>query len=239
MILEFFQNPWLYGVIVAFLILGIGNTFFRKLPVTKNQLMIIALIGLFITSFGLDALGMGAVGINGGYDTGWSVTGLQTTTAYAVSSQVADVSDTGTDDTRKSVFYVNETQLSSNAVLDDGIMLITRSGELTAGSCDVRVIKPAQYSIANNDYDLLVQDQDTEVMQVYVRAESTSAVATASNPKEGTPLAFAEGVKTGYVSINATIDEEAIDALTQYTSKSFVLDVCGYPYTFQFVKQDA
>ena len=171
---------------------------------------------------------------------GADVVQLQTTTAYLFSGNVTAVADSGSDSTKGSVFYINETQVAGNGYIDTGVWQVRRAGSLPADSCLVQVIKPPRFDISDTTYHLVdeVSASDT-TMKAYVHTGSSTGDASNSDPKETNYLAFDEGVANGFVAVNITIDETAWDELTQYDSKFINVDVCGYAYSFELVKADS
>lgn len=242
MIVALFSNIYFYVALVAMGLTGIGMRYLRKVNLNKKKVLLIGALGFLFASglFSLAMFGVGSVG--GGSSSGVHISQLQTTTAYVAGATTALglATDAGTDDTKMSDFYVYETNVTGDAAaIQNGVFLVTRSGDLPAASCPVRVLKPASYDISDVTYRIVVQDQDTGVMTAYVHTGSSSAAASPSDPKETNQLAFAEGVSQGYISYNITIDETGFDPLTQYDYKDIVTDNCGYQYVFRIHKADA
>ena len=234
-------NPWLYVVLIGMAISGIGMRTLKKVNLNKNKIYVISAIGLLF-AFGIVSLAMLGIGGTGSLigGSGVIIDRIQTTTAYTLDNDTTgvNVADSGTDDTRQSIFYLTEPTANGDALIEAGIFTVTRKGDLIPASCEVRVIKPASYDIADTTYRIVTQDVDTGVMNAYVSTD-TNAVATTSDPKETSQLAFAEGVATGYVSFLIEIDETGVDPMTQYAEKHIQTSICGYPYTFTIVKADA
>ena len=239
------ENLMTNGWFIAGLIVLGATAFGRK---TKNQIPLVKSIPNGVFTFvgvilaimllvpGIMTFGTGAL-VNGGA----TISQLQTTTAYELTGTSAtSISDSGTDDSRMSVFYLNETICTEadDCFIDSGIMLVTRSGDLKATSVPVQIYKPATYEISNTKYNLIVEDASTGVMSAYIHT-SSSAVATAADPRETNVVAFAEGVATGNVAVNVTLDATGILPLTQYDTKDIRMSIGDYPYVFRIVKADA
>lgn len=231
---------WVIFCVIVLLFWGIVGQWFRKVNITKGKALMIGVVALVLAMGGASWLGVGSVGTS--VSGAPVVTQLQTTTAYAVGNSTADFfADVGADDTKKSVFYVNETYIENDvAYIKSGIFLATRQpGSLPASSCEVRVVQTQPYTISNTQYELVKRDAQTDIMTAYVHTATTSGAASTSDPKERNTLNFAEGTASGYVSFYIQLDETGIDILSQYDSQSVMVDVCGYPYEFAVVKADA
>ena len=236
-IMNFFQslhNPYFYGALlfIALFAWGMFGKYFRKLSIRKGHIMLVGIIGLALVFGGLSMLGIGSTGITTGSAV---VSQLQTTTSYVL----YNATDSGTDDTRMSVFYIDEGTIVGNRNIEAGTFQVWRSGNLNPTSCNVRVIKPPRYDIADTTYHLIDEDVSTGKMYAYIYTGAGTDTADGDEPREVNSLAFAEGVNTGFVAFNITIDETGIDPLTQWNSKDIQTDICGYPYVFRIVKQDA
>ena len=236
------SNVWTYIIIIAMAVSGVGMRYMRRVNLNRRRLMVLGAIGILFAS-GLVSMGMFGVGSTGGTITGAGVNidRIQTVTAFDFSGTLGSISDSGTDDQRMSDFYITENNVTGDAGnIQSGVFLLTRSGDLTATSCKVAVQKPPRFDISDTTYHLIVEDTNTGVMTAHVRATSDSGTASrATHPKESTMLPFAEGVATGYVSFNITLDETGFDELTQYDYKDINVDMCGYPYTFRLHKADS
>lgn len=242
-LLNILKSPVFYGILLGLVLLawGVVGTWFKKVNLRKGQVMLIAIVGLFLAMGGASLVGVGSTGGSGVSD-GIVISGLQTTTAYVVTgvgASATNIADVGTDDTKQSDFYLNETHLAGNAHIDTGVWKITRSGKLDADSCKATIKKPARYDISDTTYHIVDENADTGVMFAYIVGASSSTAAANTHSKETTMVPFAEGVAEAFVGINITIDETGFDPLSQYDTKSVQVDVCGYPYTVVIHKDDA
>lgn len=237
---SFFSSPIFWIVLIA-----LGTTFgyrlVRSIPLVKRIpkkvffwsgiIGVVITLGIFGSISGL--FGTGSLGSSGVH-----IAQVQTTTAFVVDNAVADVADSGVDDTRMSDFYLNDTQTASDPVISSGIFAVTRDGTLNPTSCRVSINKPPKYVISDTTYGLLVEDSSTGVLTSYVMAAATSSAADTADPKATSMLPFAEGVSVGYVSFYITLDETGMDPLAKYDYKDVNVDMCGYPYTFRIHKLD-
>jgi len=237
------SSPTFWLIFLAMVVLGLFSkiTLLRKIPVSRTMWTVIGVIGLLIAFFGASALGIGSLGsgaVSGGIPV---VTAIQTTTAFDYTANGYAIADSGTDDQRLTVLYLNETHLAGNGYIDSGVFQVWRrnTADNKAASCTVSIAKPPRYDIADTTYHIVDEDADTGRMFAYVIGAATSTAATATSPRETTSLAFGEGVVTGFVGLNITLDETGFDPLTQYDTKDINVDLCGYPYTIRIVKNDA
>lgn len=229
-----------YAILLVITLIAWGTVakYFRRVNLSKGKVALIAVVGIFLALGGAGMLGLGSTGSLASATT---VTQIQTTTAYVVhnTSSSTTVTDSGTDDTKMSVFYVTEGFVNGDATIDTGVFQVFRTGSLDPASCEVKVIKPPRYEISDTTYHLVNEDASTGVMTAYVYTGSSTGSADGDEPKEKNQLSFAEGVATGFVAFNISLDETGIDPLTQYDSKDINTVMCGYPYTFRIVKSDA
>lgn len=226
---------WLIWSLVVVFAWGFVGKYMKKVKISKGFALTIGLVALFLSAGGTALLGMGSIGSSASAST---VTQLQTTAAYTIAnSTTASVStDSGTDDTRMSVFYLDTGDINGDANITTGIFKVRRLGNLDPASCEVQVFKPARYEISDTTYHLVNEDASTGVMDAWVHTAATTGAATEADPKGSNSLAFADGVDSGFVSFKISLDETGIDPMTQYDSKDINVNICGYPYTFRIVK---
>jgi hypothetical protein len=223
------SNMWFWIILGVMAITGVGMRWMRKVNLNKRRLLVISVLGILFAS-GIVSLAMLGIGSVSGSGTGVHIDRISTTTAYTYNNGTA-YTDAGEDDTVQSDFYVPD-----GAVVDGnittGIWAVYRSNAEKAATCKVEVIKPADFTISNTEYSLIVEDAQSEIMSAWVNAASTSGAASHTHPKESSMLPFAEGVALGYASVKIEIDSTAFDALSQYDEKAVDVLICDYPYRF-------
>jgi hypothetical protein len=229
------------GLIAMFAYGIIKSSPLKKVPVfnNKSQLLMVCVVCFLLTSGILGSLGLGNIISGDKSSSPITISQLQTTTAYQVTGAATAQADSSSDTTKQSDFYLNETQLAGNAHINLGVMKVTRAGSLDASSCEVSVLKPERYSISDTTYHIVDESASTGTMFAYISTGSTSAAATSADPKETNQLSFAEGVSTGFVGLNITLDETGFDPLNLYDTKTIPVDICGYNYNFIVHKADA
>jgi len=237
-----FNQWWFWAMIGVIALTGvIKSTPLKKFPIfnDKKLLIWIAIAGLVITSGMLGSFSLGSL-VKSSVTSGVVISQLQTTTAYTFdgAGYADDVADSSVNTKVNSIFYINETHITGDGNIENGVFMVTRSGDLKASACTVSVSKPERYTISDTTYHIVNEDVNTGIMTAYVHTGASSAVATQADPKESNQLAFAEGVAVGYVALNISLDETGFDPLTIYNTKDINVDICGYPFVFQVVKAD-
>ncbi len=231
-IVSVLTSIWLYIILAVMLLTGVGVRWLRKTRLSKKALWAIVIIGGVIAFLGVGVFGVGTVAGAGDI----RISHIQTTTAYTIDNGTA-VADSGSDDTRMSIFYLGD--MTTDANITSGVFLITRGGignkGLPASSCKVRVIKPSSFEIGTTTYRIVDQDAQTERMWAWVYTGDSSLAATHTHPRVENMAAFAEGDADEFVSFKIETDATGFDALADWESKDIRVDMCGYPYVYRLV----
>jgi hypothetical protein len=228
-------NPWFYVslVIISVLFYGMFSRLLGK-TITKKQLLWIGVIGAMVTFGIFGTLGLSSTGSLA--SNGIAISGFQTVTAYGSNGS----SDSSTDTDVRHDFYLDEADVTGNTFIDTGVWELIREGNLDPNSCKVEIIKPARYDISDTTYHIVDEDTNSGKMYAYVRTcASSSCAAAATHSQEAGYLAFADGVAVGYVGVNITIDETGFDPLTQYDTKTVLVNACGHVQPIVMHKNDA
>lgn len=239
---SFLTSYWFIGLMLVIGLTSLGGSLLRKIPIVrklpKKLFLWVGVLALAMVLFPSLMVFSGTASLG---SDGVVIERIQTTTAYVMrnDSTGQTVADSGVDDTKMSDFYATEGFMNSDARIDTGVFLVTRSGALPPASCEVRVIKPPRYDISDTTYHIVNEDDTTGIMEARVYTGSSTSGADMTHPKETNMLAFDEGVASGYVSFNISIDETGFDPLTQYDYKDVRVDLCGYPYVYRIHKNDA
>lgn len=175
--------------------------------------------------------------------SGFMITDLQETTSFATDisgSVAANANQDDLWDVRLTDAQANET--SGYYELDDGVLTVTRTGDLTAMSCPVVATTStfgSEKTPGDGNQYKIVEETTLGELEVYLRTCSSASCASATTyPKGATSLAFDEGVSLGYVGVLIEVEESAHDQLNQYSYKDVVVDVCGKPATFRIHRMD-
>ena len=232
---------WFWGILLLVVMLAWGSVsgILKRLPIVNNRrtVMIIAIVGLVLTTGIIGSLGIGSLGTVSATDV--SVVDIQVTTDFTSDAGATPAENANVDDlidVRMTDAQANET--SGIEEVYTGILTVTRSGDLSPTSCEVTALLPADYADEAGDdgrrYNI-VEKTTVGEYEVYIQ---DGAAATVTSPKEHSVLTFADGVSQRTLGISIEVDEEGHDALNQYSSKSVIIDVCGSPFEFKLHRMD-
>lgn len=242
---DIFTSSTFWIVMLALAVFGYGvirSSPLKKLPVfnNKNTFMLVALAGLLLTSGLIGSWSLGSLSQSASV-AGVSVSALQVTTSFTTGAGGSIGENANVDDlidVRMTDAQSNETSGVYEATT--GILTVTRTGSLDPISCDVVASTPSYTgetaSTQGNSVSYkILEETTTGDLNAYLKAGGAAAT---TDPKETTSLAFADGVATATLGVLLQVDEEAHDALSQYSYKDVVVDVCGKPFTFRIHRMD-
>jgi hypothetical protein len=188
----------------------------------------------FIVGGGLGSL----TGLNIIEAKDWSVTDLQVTTDFSAVNLSSTTTENANIINLLDVRATDAQAADGNAEVANGIVTVTRTGDLKADSCTVSCLVPPSYPNEAGDdgtrYDIL----EKNTLGQFSCHLKEGAAATTDSPRERTTIGFDEGAATDTLGIQIEIDEEGHDALEQYSYKDVIIDFCGKPLTFRIHRMD-
>jgi len=240
-------NPWFYVVVAVLMFTGwLGiKRLFRGIPILKNKsyVYLICIIGFLLVG-GASYLGISS---NWGTASLTSVSAMRITNIQITGLSPSAAGGTTTLDANNPyLIHVRQTDAQANETsiiyeLNSSKFTITRSGDLKAASCLVKIysadwlIDETTGQQGSTPFNILEKDA-TGRYKSYL-ADSTTW-ATTSDSQGEVQVAFAEGVATKTFTMLMNVEETAHDALNQYSSRDVTLDVCGTPVIVKFTRMD-
>lgn len=241
---EFLQNPitWVVVVFVAMMGYRFVPRALKRFPIVNNK-RTLAIVGLIMLAWTLGLFAsLGSWGTASVAGTGIAVTDLQVTTDFNTSTNGSSMisENSNQDDLIDARFNdAHTSESASQYEIHEGLITVTRAGDLSPNSCPVTAIVPPKYedesAPTGQTYNIVEQDNIGNY-EVYL---ADGAAASASSPKETVQLSFSDGEASTTLGVLMEVDEEGHDALDQYSYKDVVLDVCGKPYTFRIHRMTA
>ncbi len=240
--LDFFQSPMFWAVVtgIGLFAYGVIAPIFKRVPILNNKsaFMWIGIIGLLLTTGILGSMsifGTGSVAQSSIGSKGFVISDIQLTTSFASSGGCTLAENSNQDDLldiRCTDAQANET--ASIFEINNGILTVTRQGDLKPMSCPVVARTTKNYGSETTPGDgntfTILEVTTLGLLEAYL---GDGANATTTSPLERTSLTFAEGDATQTLGVLLEVDEDAHDNLNQYSYRDVVLDVCGKPYTLR------